>query len=244
MDKRNSILIIIVIILLLGGGVWFGIHKVEKEQEAKKKVEVKNEEIKKEDIIKQEEKKEAQEQVQEEKKEFVVNVDSNMDHWQTRGENEAFTIKFPKEWYWLESNHSGNEGYSRVISSNPDFDMVKYADIGIFSGYSYPLILTNDTEVVISFNGSATSDAGTPQDRIDSIFKLTKQSNPSAKCSIYNNKTIPFTVYCSSEHDYQLQQSYYVINKEISITFSARTTKDTLVKKETLDKIAKSIILK
>lgn len=227
MNKKLIITgVILVIVLAIGGGVWMW-----QKNEVKKQEQVKIQQIQ-------------QEEAKKEEQNFVVDVDPDVSHWQTKGEKEAFTIKFPKEWYWMESSHSEREGYSRVITNNPSFDMVKYADIGVGTGGNYPITLVNNAEVVISFNGSATSDAGTPQDRIDSIFKLTKQSDPSAKCSIYNNKTIPFTVYCSSTHDSQLQQSYYVINKEVSIVFTARTTKDTLVKKEILDKIAGSIILK
>lgn len=195
-----------------------------------------------------------QQQSQEKQQKFVVDVDPNMDHWQTK-ETEFFTIRFPKEWYFLESDRKKTGYYSQIITNNPDFSIDKYADIGVFTGGRYlyfsesegglprPLQLS-DTEVVISFNASATSDAGTPQDRIDSIFKLTKQNDPSVDCSVTNNKTIPFTMYCTDTYDSQSQQSYDVINNKISLVITARTTKDTLVKKEILDKIAGSIILK
>jgi type II secretory pathway pseudopilin PulG len=226
MSKKRIIAIMLVVILIAGVGFWAW-----KNQQKKEVVQNQNEQ--QQSVQQQQTSESDQQQNQGEKQKFVTDVDPNIGHWQTK-EAEFFTIKFPKEWFWLES----------VIANNPDFDTVKYADIGVGTGGNYPITLANNTEVVISFNGSATSDAGTPQDRIDSIFKLTKQNDPLVRCSIYNNKTIPFAVYCSSAHDSQLQQSYYVINKEVSITFTARTTKDTLVKKEILDKIADSIILK
>ena len=34
---------------------------------------------------------------------FVIDVDPDVSHWQTK-ETEFFKIKFPKEWYWIESD--------------------------------------------------------------------------------------------------------------------------------------------
>jgi hypothetical protein len=52
------------------------------------------------------------------KQTFVTDVDPDVSHWQTK-ETEFFTIKFPKEWYWLES----------VITNNPNFEIDRYTDI-------------------------------------------------------------------------------------------------------------------
>lgn len=136
---------------------------------------------------------------------------------------------------------------SEVITNNPNFDIDKNIGIGIFSdiGPRSILELNNNTEMVISFRGSSTTDAGTPQDRLDSIFELAKENNPLVKCEVLNNKTIPFTVYCSVEYENsQLQQSYYTINEEISLTSTAMTTQETFIEKRILDKIAQNIVLK
>jgi cytoskeletal protein RodZ len=183
-------------------------------------------------------------QPQQQNQKFVVDVDQNVDNWQTK-ETEFFTIKFPKEWYWMESDLKKTGYHSRIVTNNPDFDIVKYADIGLGTGSNYPLTLTNNAEVIITYSVSATSDAGTPQDRINSIFKLAKQYDPSAKCSVSNNKTIPFIVYCTATYnDSQLQQTYHIINEGISLAITIRTTNNTLIKKEILDKIIGSIVLK
>lgn len=224
MNKKAIIVgICVAIILIAGIGFW-------KWENEKKTSSMPQEQVK--------------QQGQLEHQDFVVDVDSDVSHWQTK-ETEFFTIKFPKEWYWLESDREKTGYYSYVITNNPNFDINKYADIAIFTGGDYPsLVLANDTEAVISFDGSATSDAGTPQDSMGSIFELAKKNNPSVDCGVSNNKIIPFTAHCTATYNSQLQQSYYVINREISITSTTRTTKDTLAKKEILDKIADSIILK
>jgi hypothetical protein len=178
--------------------------------------------------------------------EFVTDVDMNIEHWQTK-ETEFFTIKFPKEWYWLESNREKTGYYSQVITNNSNFDIDRYADIGLFSdiGPNSIIEIKSSSEIVISFRGSPTTNAGTPQDRLDSIFELAKKNNSSVECEVINNKTVPFTAYCSVEYDnLQLQRSYYTINEEISLTSTARTNQESVVKKEIFDKIAKSIVLK
>lgn len=232
MKNKVIIVLLILVFVSLGGGFWV-IKNKEGNNKGASQEEVGN------NIIKD------QQQNQEEEQGFVVDVDMNADNWQTK-ETEFFTIKFPKEWYWLESDREKTGYYSHVITNNPKFDMVKNADIGVFSGIGprSPLELSNNTEVVITNRGVATSDAGTPQDSIDAIFRLAKHNFSSVDCNISNNKSIPFTAHCSALYDSQLQQSYYVINDKISLTLTARTIKGTLVKKEILDKIVGSIILK
>lgn len=225
MKKKIIVGSLILVLAVLVGGFWVAKNKERNSKDASRE-KMKNNSVVVED---------GQQQNQEEKQEFVVDVDMNVDNWQTK-ETEFFTIKFPKEWYWLES----------VITNNPRFDISKYADIGIFSGIGphTPLILSDDAEIVITHWGTPTSNAGTPQDSIDAIFKLAKYNYPSVDCYVSNNKTIPFAAHCSAIYDSQLQQSYYVINNKISLTLTARTTEDTLIKKEILDKIVGSIILK
>lgn len=215
--KKQYLTIAVVLIIALGAGV-FAWQK----QGGKRNI--------------QEQPKDIVDTSADEQKQFVTDVDPDVSHWQTK-ETEFFTIKFPKEWYWVES----------IITNNPEFDSVKYSDIGIFSDIgpnSYPLTLSNATEVVMSHRGYPTSNAGTPQDSVDAIFKLAKYNNPSVDCKVTNNKVTPFTAYCTAMYDMQLQRSYYVINDKISLTFTVRTTRDAIVKNEVLDKIAGSIILK
>ena len=57
-----------------------------------------------------------------------------------------------------------------------------------------------------------------------------------------NTQKIPLIGYCSFVTTYHEKiQTYYVINKEIVQIMTARTTDDTLAKKEILDKIVASI---
>jgi hypothetical protein len=244
MKKKVIVSIVtIVVIFAVGMGFWKWIG-------VKNNVVLRDDQLKQ---VKQDKRENNQQQQGESNNSFVVDVNPDMNYWQTKGENEAFTIKFPKEWYWLESDREKTGYGSRVITNNQYFDINKYADIGIFTGGNYlyfsekeggeptPIQLSN-TEVVITNRGSATTDAGTPQDSLDSKLKWAKEN--SVNCKVINNKTIPYTAYCTATYNSELQQSYYIINKKISLVFTARTSKDTLVKKEILDKIAGSIVLK
>ena len=49
---------------------------------------------------------------------FVTDVDPDVSHWQTK-ETKTFTIKFPKEWHWIEFPGYDDQGRggSHVISN-------------------------------------------------------------------------------------------------------------------------------
>jgi hypothetical protein len=169
---------------------------------------------------------------------FVTDVDMNIDHWQTK-ETEFFTIKYPKEWYWLESGH--------VITNNPNFDIDKYSDIGFFAGNDYPMILGNNTEFFITFNGFPTSNSGTPKDSMAYIQSSVFDKDSSAECGEIQlaNASVALLIACHfmDTQGYAIQK-YGVINEEISITMTVGMTKNAVVKKEIFDKIAQSIVLK
>lgn len=182
-----------------------------------------------------------------------VEIDPNVDHWQTK-ETEAFSIKFPKEWYWMESDptkhgYPSNSGRSYVITNNPDFDIDKYSDIGIFSGGDYPVILTSDSEVVISHGGWATTNAGTPRDFMEGELKRVKEDvNHFAKCHYVSDiYSIPLTAFCSfvDEKNNQKVDTYYISYEKLSLGFTSRTTtKNTLELEPILGEIARSYALK
>ena len=180
---------------------------------------------------------------------FITDVDMNIDNWQTK-ETKFFTIKFPKEWYWMESKHGESEGYSEIITNNPNFDINKYPDIGMFTGYDYPMILKENSEVIVTFGGFPTSNSGTPKDSSDYIKKSVLDKNSSAQCKeiqITNNndRNVTLFITCSFMDIYGYSiKKYSSINNEISITITIGMTKDTIVKQEILDTIAKNIILK
>jgi hypothetical protein len=96
-------------------------------------------------------------------------------------ETEFFTIKFPKEWYWLESDLEKTGYRSRVITNNPNFEIDKYADIrgGTYHMTAQDGTLTSiplqDSEVVISFDGAATSNVGTPEQSLNATLQSMKR---------------------------------------------------------------------
>ena len=184
---------------------------------------------------------------------FVTDVDMNIDNWQTK-ETEFFTIKFPKEWYWMESNREKTGYRSYVITNNPDFDIDRYADIGVFTGGRYlftsesegvesmPLPLKN-SEVVISFNARAISDSGTPQKSIEYGFRSTQEMYKQALCEYisYPNE-IPITAHCTFvDEDFQRIQTYFIADERNTVFFSARTRENSLIKENVLKKIAKNL---
>lgn len=189
---------------------------------------------------------------------FVTNVDPDVSHWQTK-ETEFFTIKFPKEWYWLESDLKKTGYYSQVITNNPNFDINKYADISLGTGGSYHVtsqdgtttsIPLQDDEVIISFGGTATANSGTPEQSIDSVFQ-SKQGNPyPVHCQRLSNPNIvPIRAHCSFIDNAtvttpQKIQTYYIVNELNNISVSARTTDTTTVPKDILDKIAENMVVK
>jgi len=172
---------------------------------------------------------------------FVTDVNMNVENWQMK-ETEFFTIKFPEEWYFLES---------KVITNNQDFNIDKYADIGLFTEGKYlftsvsegvesePIPLQND-EVIISFRGTPTSNSGTPQDSMDS--KIGKQSANGYECAQDSIKQLPLRGNCFFTTDYDEQiHTYYVITEEISLAITARTTADTMIDEDIIEKIVDSI---
>ena len=234
--KNKSIIILIstiLLILITGAGFWIVKNK-----------EIGNKGVPQEKIENNIVAEGSPQQNQEENQKFVVDIDLNVDNWQTK-ETEFFTIKFPKEWYWLESSHLEREGYSKVITNNPVFDINKHADIGIFSdiGPNSPLIISNNTEIVISEKGKSTSDAGSPLDSLNSTLSLAKENNPSVYCTVVEDRILPLRAYCTTifNDSGMRQQSYYSINEEIALTFTAWTTqKNSKNLIEVLEKIAES----
>lgn len=180
---------------------------------------------------------------------FVTDVDPNVTHWQTK-ETEFFTIKFPKEWYWKESNREKTGYYSQVITNNPDFDIDSYSDIGVFTRYEYSLKFRNDSEVIISTNnlGDITSNSGTPSEYIKLEMERVEKSNNSARCGyVSDEKNIPLMASCffvDSEND-QKVQTFYASYKKRTFAYTARTIGNSNLDLEgILRKIAESFFQK
>ncbi|MEF3692370.1 MAG: hypothetical protein V3574_04940 [Candidatus Moraniibacteriota bacterium] len=234
--KNKSIIVISIMLISAIAGIGFWVAK---NQEGSNEIILKE---KAENDVATEE---SQHLNQEKKQEFVVDVDMNVDHWQTK-ETEFFTIKFPKEWYWLESDPEKTGYHSRMITNNPNFDIDKYADIGVGTGGNYPLEFENKNEVVISFSGAATSDAGTPQQSIESGLRGIRENHLQAICEYSSDLTdLPIIIAncIFADSNYQKVQTYFVVNEKNKIFFSIRTTEDNLAKKEIFYEIAKNMIL-
>lgn len=144
----------------------------------------------------------------------------------------------------MESAHSDDEGYSRVITNNPNFPINKYAEIGLSLGADYAV--ANDTEVVIPFGASATSDVGTPQQSIDSSLRAAKKQHASAACGYLSSMSdIPVVAHCLfMDKNGQKVQLYFIANKISKIVFQVRTTGSNVLQKDVLDTMAKSMVVK
>lgn len=172
----------------------------------------------------------------------------DIDHWQTKDMG-SFSVKFPKEWYWLEVVDE-KPGYfgSRVISNNPDFPLEKYSDIGIFTGGDYSMVFSDDTEVVVTDRGWPTDNAGSPRKSLDSeIRRIKEYINPSAVCEYLSNpQSVPATAYCSFMNNAgQRIQTYYLAYNMTGFAFTSRTTENNAaMMRDILEMIAKSFTVK
>lgn len=179
---------------------------------------------------------------------YVTDVDMNVNHWKTV-ETEFFTLKYPKEWYWIESTPKGpGHGVAHVITNNPEFPLNSNEEMGLFAGIGpeTPVKIHNDTEFVMAERGVSTMDAGSPENSLNSIFSLAKKNFPNVDCRrLSAEKFLPITALCVAVYpDHQMQQTFYVINKNISLHVSFWTTDTTLLKREVFESIASGLILK
>ena len=239
MSKRLFTILGITFSVLAVTGVFFAVR----ERNAKQEVALDNQAVSEQKDVASPQGKDEPSKESDNKTEFVTDVDPDVNHWQTK-ETEFFTIKFPKEWYWMESAHSESEGYSRVITNNPNFPINKYAEIGLSMGADYTV--ANDTEVVIPFGASATSDVGTSQQSIDSSLRVAKEQYASAVCGYLSSVSdIPVVAHCLfMDKNDQKVQLYFIANKMSKVVFQVRTTKSNVLQKDILDTMAKSIIVK
>ena len=178
--------------------------------------------------------------------EFQTTVDPNVDHWQTK-ETEFFTIKFPKEWYWLELPAKNLSGI-HVITNNQRFHLSENLEIGLFAeiGDQTPIKIHNNAEFVMAERGVPTTNAGTPEDSLKSVFSLAKSNYPDVKCGRFTEQgVLPIQAWCTAVYpDHQMQQTFYSIDKVWSLEKSAWTTDTTIVKRDDLKKVAESFMLK
>jgi hypothetical protein len=221
LSSRNLTLITLVVIAVLAVGVLAFQNRVQEPQE----------------IVEVSKSEESQENKNDNDQKFVTDVDMNIDNWQTK-ETEFFTIEYPKEWYFLES---------RVITNNPNLNINKYSDIGLFSGGDYPMVLGSDAEFFIAFNGFPTSNSGTPKDSMNYIRDSVLETDSSADCKKIQveNTSVSLLVAChlTDREGYAIRK-YGVINERVSITMTVGMTKNTIANTEIFDKIAQSIVLK
>ncbi len=179
---------------------------------------------------------------------FVTNVDPDVNHWQTK-ETEFFTIKFPKEWYWMESDLKETGYHSQVITNNPDFDINKYADISLATSGSSSLIFTNATEIIVTMNGLGwpTTNSGTPHDFMKGLLERIRAVHPLADCYYVSElSSVPLTAFCSyGDVNNQDVQNYYTSYADRTFAFTARKLgENRLDMKLILEQIAKSRVRK
>jgi len=180
---------------------------------------------------------------------FVTDVDMNIDNWQTK-ETEFFTIKFPKEWYWMESDLEKDGCYSRVITNDPDFDIGKNACISIGGGIGQPMSLEGETEILITFSGIAvTSEVGTPEESIHWQIERAKEFLGSNVSCVYieaESENNDPEAYCTAVNEKdQKVQAYYTLGKSFTYAFVMWTDiHNEVVKRDILERVAKSLIEK
>lgn len=175
----------------------------------------------------------------ENKPHFVTDVDPDVNHWQTK-ETKYMIFKFPKEWYWVEAVPPDPKyGRSSIITNNPNRSL-RYPDIGMFDD------ITNNTEVVITDHGTPTTNSGTPIDSLKYLTDMAHEADSTAECiQLSDVKIIPIIASCLIKQDnHQVEHNYYVIDEINSLIITARTTDNTLVHQDILEKIARNIRIK
>ena len=180
-----------------------------------------------------------------EQKQFVLDIDPNTDLWKTQ-ETEFFTIKFPKEWYWIESESSGYR--SLIITNNHDLNITKeYPDIVIY-GKGIPG--RDDRELMVTFRGGLTQEI---DDKTVEAEKIINQRGTEISDLMRNN----YGLECSKnfdpsrlilECDYlsegQMVQNYYVINRRMTLSVAVRKNSINFDEDDTIKKIIRTIQLK
>lgn len=233
LSSRNLTLITLVVIAVLAIGVLAFQNRVQEPQEVM-------------EVSKSEE---SQENKNDNDQKFVTDVDMNIDNWQTK-ETEFFTIKFPREWYWMESEHEENEGYSEIITNNPNFDIDRYAGIGIGGGIGQSLSLENHSEVVLTFSGvSVTYEVGTREESIRQEIGRAKEFLGSNVSCVYieaESENNDPEAYCTAVNEKnQKIQAYYTLGKSFTYAFVMWTDiHNEVVKRDILEGVAKSLIEK
>jgi hypothetical protein len=245
MRKKAIVIAIIVILAILFGGMfWYG-KKVQEKQKT--------------DDMPVSNQQQDQRQTPAEEK-FVTDVDPDVNHWQTK-ETEYFTIKFPKEWYWLEPDPRETEYRSQVITNNPNFQIDRYPDISVFTGGAFQFssddkkhqsLPLNPSEVVITTSGlgGVTSNSGTPREFMDGeITRLKRDLYPEMKCHYTSSlNSIPLTAFCSFlDSNGQIVDTYYVSHPKRTFAYTARITQENSIKENMeyiLEHIAESMVPK
>lgn len=179
---------------------------------------------------------------------FVTEVDPDVSNWQMKA-TKYFTIRFPKEWYLIESDLKETGYYSVVITNNPDFDIDKYADIGMGVSWDYPLVLSDNSEIVITTNnlGWVTNEVGTPREFMDWQIDSVEKKNPNATCHYTSDQnSVLLTALCRyKDVKDQVVTTYYVSQSQRTYAYTAVVTQGAIINKSIesiLEQIAKNVI--
>ncbi len=168
--------------------------------------------------------------------------------WQIK-KLEHYTIKFPSDWYWLETSPVNDDARSfHVISNNQSLDPEKFSESMIFSdiGPSPSVSLKEKTDIVVTDWGVPTSNAGSPMDSINSRIELAKQNYPSVVCDFPKDaEVIPLVASCKAvyENEHQAKKVFYIADEGITLIISFNTTEDTMVDENIFEEIARGVEL-
>lgn len=177
------------------------------------------------------------------KQEFSPIVNQTISQWQTKT-TEFFSIKFPRDWYWLENTNSGYQ--SQIITNNPNLDITtQYPDI-IF--YDKGISGRDDEETFITFYGRPTQEIDnkkvTTKEVVDKkLQEITEMLRGSyqTNCSEMSDVTIR-TLKCSRFDNNQMIQSYYAVNRKITIIMIVRKNSITDNEDEVIDNIVQTLV--
>lgn len=182
---------------------------------------------------------------------FVTDVDPDVSHWQTK-ETEFFTIKFPKEWYLVETDQKVNSDYSIAITNNQKFPINKYPDMRFFPGHDYAISFDDLGErgIVIAFRVDSTQNSGTPRDSIDWQIESAKKSRFDVKCSQEKNTNENTLVaYCAfiardgEKAESRKVQTYFRADKINTTKVTGWTINKDILSKDILGKISQNFVV-
>lgn len=159
---------------------------------------------------------------------FVTDVDPDISHWQTK-ETEFFTIKFPKEWYWIDEAIDNRGSNTDAIITNNPYRPVWYPD-------DVEDKVVNNTEVVMTYSYTLAA--------VEDIISVgVVDMSPVEGCEFFSGaQSSPILRLCVQKFDDYQIRDYQLIYDGITISLLVMVTNDTLVSSDLVEKIVKSVV--